>query len=90
MAVVRRQIKVEPESNLASIVREAAETGTPLLVDTGDALYEVAVHVTTRDEANAYDSDSFFDIIGISTEGEPTNIALHEEYLADALSPKRG
>ena len=90
MAVVRRQIKVEPESNLASIVREAAETGTPLLVDTGDALYEVAVHVTTRDEANAYDSDSFFDIIGISTEGEPTNIALHKRCLADALSPKRG
>lgn len=87
----RKQFKVARDSGIASLVRDVAESGTPVLVDTGDALYEVVAHVAAPEDDGAYDGDSFFDIIGMSAEGEPTDIALHKDaYLAEALSPKRG
>jgi hypothetical protein len=89
MAAERLQIKVRPQSKLALVVREAAEAGTPVLVDTGDAIFELDVHPAANTADDEYERDSLFSIIGISTDGEPTDIGRYKrEYLAEALTPK--
>lgn len=47
MATERKSIQVNPESELGLVLKRAAAAGEPVLVDTGDALFELAVHPAT-------------------------------------------
>jgi hypothetical protein len=47
MAARRKPIRVTDESNVRLLLRDVAAAGSPVLVDTGDALYDVDVHRST-------------------------------------------
>ena len=94
MATDQQPIRVQPESELGLIVRDAVTTG-PVLVEMDAALYELEVHpaaattqTTTQGDA-AGQRDSLFNIVGMSAGGEPTDIAHRKaEYLAEAYEPR--
>ena len=48
MNEVPRTIRVAPRSELAHLLKAAERAGSPLLIDTGEALYRL--HVGARDE----------------------------------------
>ena len=82
-------ITIDSTSDLARLIRAIAAQREPLLVDIGDEGYELRVRVR-RATTNSPEQDSFFNIIGISTEGEPTDIARDKRaYVADAVMPRQ-
>src|SRR4051794_22006799 len=44
MAVERKSVQINPDSELGLVLRRAAAAGEPVLVDTGDELFELDVH----------------------------------------------
>lgn len=57
MATERTPIHISPESELSLVLRRAAQTGGRVLVDAGDAAYELDVHPTAATPATPTDVD---------------------------------
>lgn len=90
MAAERKPIDVSARRDLSLVLQDALETGEPILMDTGDTVYEVEVVTATPQEARTvHEHDPLLGIIGILDEGEPTDIArFKDRYLADAIEPR--
>lgn len=48
MATERKSIRINPRSELGLVLKHAAEAGEPVLVETGDEVFELLVHPAAR------------------------------------------
>lgn len=85
------RLTVRPDSELGRVLRRAVDAGEPVIVDTGDAVYELDVSCSASTGASvAEEPDALLGIIGIGASAEPTNIARDKDaYLAETLDPRR-
>lgn len=92
MATNSARLTVRPESELSLVLRQAVAAGEPVIVDAGEAVYELDVVPAMEPEAIAADStepDAILGIIGIGSSKEPTTIARDKDrYLAEAFDPR--
>jgi hypothetical protein len=92
----RTRIHISPHSDLGRALRRSAEDGVSIVVDAGEAIYEVSATQLSAEEDFAKRAargrrDTIFDIVGIVASDEPCSIAEHkDEYLADAYESDRG
>src|SRR5207237_761826 len=49
----RKRLTVSPESELSLVLRSAAADGEPVVIDTGDTVYELAVQPAARPQPTA-------------------------------------
>ncbi|HUG13526.1 MAG TPA: hypothetical protein VMM78_00795 [Thermomicrobiales bacterium] len=87
-------LRIAPDSDLAQLLRECAESGESLLIDTGDRVYQVTVRATMPRIPDTIDGsvkpDAVLGIIGIGASEEPTDISRHKRaYLAEAFDSTR-
>jgi hypothetical protein len=82
MAAEQSPIRIQPESDLDLVVRDAI-AGKPVLVELESEIYEVAVRPVSEDnDVDGEQRDSLFNIVGMSRGGPPTDVARHkDEYL---------
>ena len=91
MAESRAVVYISSESELGQKLRDAAEDGEPIVIDTDDAQYEVEVHLRwdVEDSGEPSEPDAILELIGILESREPSNIAeFKDQYLADAIDPR--
>jgi hypothetical protein len=91
MAAEHKPIHVQPDSELALVVRSAVTDG-PVLLELDENVYELEIRPAAMHSQPGEESrrDSLFNIIGLSQTGEPTDIARHkDEYLAEAYTPRK-
>jgi hypothetical protein len=92
MATNSARLTVRPESDLSLVLRQAVAAGEPVIVDTGEAVYELDVFPATDPDAAVSDGtepDAILGIIGIGSSEEPTTIARDKDrYLAEAFDPR--
>lgn len=53
MTAKRKPIQIDPESELAITLQRAAADGEPVVVDTGDEIFEIDVHRTSGTQTPA-------------------------------------
>lgn len=96
MADSRVVVYINSESELGQVLREAAETGEPFIIDTDDAQYEIDIHTwldaarpTVNDDPDSVDEgiddvregdDPLLSILGIFASGEPNNDVAQDKY----------
>jgi hypothetical protein len=77
-------IKIPPDNDIARLIREAEESGEPLIIDIGDRTYELDIHAVATASDN--EPDAILGIIGLGSSAEPTDISRDKrEYLAEAF-----
>jgi hypothetical protein len=91
MTASRVVVYISSESELAQKLRDAAEDGEAIIIDTDDVQYEVEVHIRWSAEHpdTSGEQDSILELMGIADSGEPSNIArFKDQYIADAIDPR--
>lgn len=91
MAAQRKPIKVNPDSELGLVLKRAAASGEPVLVETDDAVYELDVVAADSGPTTEglVEDDAVLHLIGIGSSDEPTSIRREKDaLLADAYEPR--
>lgn len=91
MAAQRKPIKVSPDSELGLVLKRAAASGEPVLIETDDAVYELDVVAADSEPATdgPAEDDAIIHLIGIASSDEPTSIRHEKDMLlADAYEPR--
>ena len=86
MAAERKPLHIRSEQDFNQLVRDAASSG-PVLVEIDNTLYEIEAYPVAEeiDDGIAPERDSLFNIIGMGSSDEPTDIERYkDEYLAEA------
>jgi hypothetical protein len=84
-------VHISPDSELVLALRRAAVDREPVLVDTGEQVFEIGV-VSSRPvvtDEDADEPDAILNLIDIVDTSEPSDIARYkDQYLADAINPR--
>jgi hypothetical protein len=91
VAAEPKVVHISPDSELVLVLKRAAVDREPVLVDTGEQVFEIG-DVSARPaaiEEGAEEPDAILNLIDIVDTSEPSDIARYKDrYLADAIDSR--